>query len=295
MRGEPPSSLLTKKFAVSVARKNELQKEKKFAPIAWVRSGCDPWPGRKQYVTELMKHIKVDSYGKCLHNRELPFKEGWYQNSDTYQSYLAGYKFYLATPNCVCDDYVDDNFWLPLWRGHVPIWGGDATRGAIDAWAPLRGKSYISMLDFDSPAALAAHITYLDGNDTAYSEYLQWRAVSADEFNPSLQERWRQSRPEVGGCELCDAMLRNKRVDPTGRVYVEGKAEISKMTGANLTCSAKGISGKWGREPPHDQDLVDDMINLTARIWEWRRSGDRTVAEWERIAPKNAHQPSAGK
>ena len=31
------------------------------------------------------------------------------------------------------------------------------------------------MRDFSSPEALAEHLRYLDGNDTAYNEYFEWR------------------------------------------------------------------------------------------------------------------------
>ena len=38
----------------------------------YVQSSCDTPSGRDEYVSELMKHIKVDSYGHCLHNTDLP-------------------------------------------------------------------------------------------------------------------------------------------------------------------------------------------------------------------------------
>ena len=41
------------------------------APIAYVQSGCDTPSMRDEWVAELMKFIKVDSYGECLNNKQL--------------------------------------------------------------------------------------------------------------------------------------------------------------------------------------------------------------------------------
>ena len=68
------------------------------APILWIASNCDAWSGRQHYVKELMKYIKVDSYGKCLRNKDFP--------KDVSRSQLMKkYKFYLAIENANCDDY----------------------------------------------------------------------------------------------------------------------------------------------------------------------------------------------
>ena len=39
------------------------------APIVMYISNCGDKSGRMEYIQELMKHIKVDSNGKCLHNK----------------------------------------------------------------------------------------------------------------------------------------------------------------------------------------------------------------------------------
>ena len=44
------------------------------APVVYVQSSCDAPSDRDSYVTELMKFIKIDSYGKCLNNKQLPTK-----------------------------------------------------------------------------------------------------------------------------------------------------------------------------------------------------------------------------
>lgn len=61
-------------YLVSTDEKNRLQREEGLAPIAYVQSDCNTSSNRDIYVKALMKYIRVDSYGKCLHNRNLPEK-----------------------------------------------------------------------------------------------------------------------------------------------------------------------------------------------------------------------------
>ena len=53
-------------------KKNEYIAKENLSLVAYVQSSCDTPSGRDEYVSELMKHIKVDSYGHCLHNTDLP-------------------------------------------------------------------------------------------------------------------------------------------------------------------------------------------------------------------------------
>jgi len=40
--------------------------------VVYIQSDCNPPSDRDSYVEELMKYVRVDSYGRCLHNRDLP-------------------------------------------------------------------------------------------------------------------------------------------------------------------------------------------------------------------------------
>ena len=59
-------------FLVPLWKKNEYIAKENLSLVAYVQSSCDTPSGRDEYVSELMKHIKVDSYGHCLHNTDLP-------------------------------------------------------------------------------------------------------------------------------------------------------------------------------------------------------------------------------
>ena len=92
---------------------------------------------------------------------------------------LAAYKFYLAFENSIhCNDYISEKFWRnSLNQGLVPIVFGPHPDD-MNALAPP--NSFIHVENFKSKAALVDYLKYLDGNDTAYLEYHQWRSMEPD-------------------------------------------------------------------------------------------------------------------
>lgn len=67
---ETYEKLVDKQYFISVEEKNRLQSEEGLAPVLFIQSICDTLSGRDDYVASLMKHIRVDSYGKCLNNNK---------------------------------------------------------------------------------------------------------------------------------------------------------------------------------------------------------------------------------
>ena len=60
-----------------------------------------------------MKFIQIDSYGLCLHNKNLPphLREPQKMKDAEFLHILAKYKFVLAIENAVCDDYITEKLW----------------------------------------------------------------------------------------------------------------------------------------------------------------------------------------
>ncbi|CAJ0940636.1 unnamed protein product [Ranitomeya imitator] len=175
-------TLTSLEYFVSLQKKNILRKE--LAPVVYVQSDCDPPSDRDTYVQELMKYISVDSYGECLHNRDLPPQVSNPSFMDDSQFYriLAQYKFILAFENAVCDDYITEKLWRPLKLGSVPIYHGAAN---IEDWLPSN-KSVIIVGRFSQPRELAQYITQLDRNDSLYMEYLEWKLQGQINNNPLI-------------------------------------------------------------------------------------------------------------
>ncbi|NP_001002903.1 alpha-(1,3)-fucosyltransferase 10 [Xenopus tropicalis] len=164
-------ALRSKEYLISIQKKNFLRK--RLAPLAYVQSDCDPPSDRDSYVQELMKYIAVDSYGECLHNRDLPQQVNNPSSMDDSQFHhiLAQYKFILAFENAVCEDYITEKLWRPLKLGAVPVYFGAPN---VENWLPSN-KSAIIVGRFSHPKELATYIKKLDKNDKLYMQFIEWK------------------------------------------------------------------------------------------------------------------------
>ena len=123
--------------------------------------------GRSSYITELMKYIRVDSYGKWKPNRVLQQDTGKETKLDT----IARYRFSLAFENSLSQDYVSEKFFDSLIAGSVPVYLGAST---IEAFAPA-DQCYINVNEFGSPRELADYLLLLEREPARYAAYLQWK------------------------------------------------------------------------------------------------------------------------
>ena len=193
--------------------------------VMYLQSDCDPPSDRDSYVEELMKYITVDSYGKCLHNKDLPehLIDSLTFNSDEVHDIVSKYKFSLAFENARCHDYITEKYWRPLYVGSVPIVLGSPT---IKDWAPAN-HSIIVAEDFESPERLASYLHYLDQNDREYEQYLEFKRTGVT--NPLLLKRahergWVVDYIEEGinfidgfECFVCDKVHQRLRVESEGQ------------------------------------------------------------------------------
>ena len=70
---DPVTALTSSKYVRTYEEKIRIAAEEGLAQIFWVASNCEQeYTGRTRYMAELMRHIKVDSMGRCLHNKEIP-------------------------------------------------------------------------------------------------------------------------------------------------------------------------------------------------------------------------------
>ena len=192
------------------------------APVVYVQSGCNPPSDRDEYVAELMKYIKVDSYGACLHNKDLPdeFKNPLTMDDKGFHNIIAKYKFTLSFENAICDDYITEKLWRPLVLGSVPIYKGSPT---VQDWMP-NNHSVILVDDFESPKQLANFIKRLDGNDGEYAKYLEFKrsGVTNERLLHFMKNRpWGTSfegQNYVTGfeCLVCDRIHENLKHKASG-------------------------------------------------------------------------------
>ncbi|XP_076018870.1 GDP-fucose protein O-fucosyltransferase 4 [Genypterus blacodes] len=170
----PSLDYLLQPATVTLKEKNRLRQEG-LAPVLYMQSHCDVPSDRDRYVQELMKHIEVDSYGKCLNNRALPSHledTGTATGEDQgFMNFVARYKFHLALENGICPDYMTEKLWRPLHQGCVPVYRGSP---AVADWMP-NDHSAIVIDNFPSPKDLAEFLKFLDQNDDEYARYVAFK------------------------------------------------------------------------------------------------------------------------
>ncbi|XP_029457601.1 alpha-(1,3)-fucosyltransferase 10 isoform X2 [Rhinatrema bivittatum] len=210
-------ALKSLKYMVPLQKKNNLRH--RLASLAYVQSDCDPPSDRDSYVRELMNYIEVDSYGECLHNKDLPeqLKNPATMDNSKFHHILAQYKFILAFENAVCNDYITEKIWRPLKLGVIPVYYGSPT---IADWLPSN-KSAILVARFSHPQDLASYIKQLDENDTEYKSYITWKLkgdISNGKLLAAMKERkWgvqdmmQDNYIDAFECMVCNRVWENIR------------------------------------------------------------------------------------
>eukprot|EP01102_Stenamoeba_stenopodia_P021847 TRINITY_DN8916_c0_g1_i1.p1 TRINITY_DN8916_c0_g1~~TRINITY_DN8916_c0_g1_i1.p1 ORF type:complete len:454 (-),score=93.93 TRINITY_DN8916_c0_g1_i1:14-1375(-) len=162
------------------------------APVVWIEDHCHAPNRRERFVHELMHHIRVDSYGKCLKNKEWPEGKTW-------DDIVKQYKFVLALEHSNCKDYITDKFWKAINFGVVPIVMGAPN---IDDYSPS-WHSVIKTIDYIDPAQLAEHLHRLNNNDTLYNEYIDFK-FDPKFVKPRFDYYLRKFHYTKPWCQLCD-------------------------------------------------------------------------------------------
>ena len=167
---------------------------------------------RIEYMRQLTKFMKVDSYGACLHNKDgligrYGKVKGQYAFKELKQKLARTYKFLLVFFNQDCDYFVDDQLSSGLDAGTVPVVLGT---DKVDDFLPGNLKnSIIRVRNFKSPKQLADYLTYLSNNETAYNEYLEWKSKGVGNFSGTvIGDRWQPKYPLY--CQMCVAVAEGK-------------------------------------------------------------------------------------
>lgn len=156
--------------AWSIALDQSIPIKKGAAPIVLFQSSPFNSSRRIEFVLELMRFIRIDSYGKILQNSAL---EGGDDGPITKMKTISKYPFCLSLENSIAKDYVTEKFYDPLLAGTVPVYKGAPN---IDQFTP-GVRAFVDASLFSSPQRLAHYMTALSRNYEAYQSYHQWRKL----------------------------------------------------------------------------------------------------------------------
>jgi alpha-1,3-fucosyltransferase len=196
-------SLLKSKKVVNVV---PLRKKKL---VAWTVSHCETQGRREDIVRAMQNYIPVDIYGSCG-NLTCPSDRRMGKSLSNRGCFLhieKHYKFYLSFENSLCSDYVTEKLFGALKHNVVPVVYGFANYTPI---APP--GSFIDARSFNSIKDLTQYLLKLDGNDTEYLRYFEWKkdykvAGGTGSFESSV---W---------CNLCMKIAHLRWKKPARQVY----------------------------------------------------------------------------
>lgn len=213
----------------------------RLAPILYLQSNCDTLTERDKFVKYLISLQRIDSYGRCLKNRALPFgllgHDKQYSSDfegENFLKFVAKYKFLIAIESGVCDDYITEKFWRAIHVGVVPIYFGSST---IRDWLPNE-KSAILIEDFPTPKLLLTYIDNLMQDDNLYEQHLEHKIkgkISNRRLVEELQARPYQTdhkkRHDKFVCFLCEKLYeKEKGVNVVTRKHFNCPKPVSVLT-----------------------------------------------------------------
>ncbi|UJR32154.1 hypothetical protein I4U23_019621 [Adineta vaga] len=146
----------------------KFEEKEKQADIVWIISNCNAHNGREGFIEELMKEIKIDSYGSCLNNRQ-GYEDRMAENVDAYTKY----KFVIAIENSNCIDYVTEKLVKVIESGSIPIVAGRTNRPDYRRFMP--DHSYINIFDYPTIKSLTNDLKRIGSNQTLYESYLWFK------------------------------------------------------------------------------------------------------------------------
>jgi len=180
------------------------------APIVWIASNCNSRSNRESFVRNLMKFVAIDSFGRCLNNREAgPFAmrsdgSNWNEALENKHALLRAYKFVLVLENTIEPSYVSEKIFDAWEAGSVPLYLG-APDIADFAVSP---DAYINLQNM-TPAEVGNLVESLDTDEQAYAKFHAWRNFTLEQLLTSpLAERLKEGNHDDRDfvdvfCDIC--------------------------------------------------------------------------------------------
>lgn len=171
------------------------------AQVMMLISNCRDKNNRLDYARELMKHIEVDSFGRCLKNRNISDVLPQADQLDPFTQkvqLMARYHFVISFENANLHDYITEKLWEPLKNGIVPIYYGAPN---VDDYLP--GPNSIIRAEKFPPEKLAAYLQTLIKDQGLYKAFFDWKKKPSKQF---IEHRAHNNEFFPVQCGICQRM-----------------------------------------------------------------------------------------
>ena len=161
---------------------------------------------RYNYLKELMEHIEIDSYGKCLHNTAMSSTR---QDTETINHYdmkvnmlkKKRYKFLIAFENTHGSEYISEKIWHAYMSQTIPIY-----YGAPEIYEQVPGRNtFIDAAKFSEPKQLAEYIKKVDRDNKLSRSFFDFDISHLEEF----EKEWCSEIPL--SCHICNKAYQIKQ------------------------------------------------------------------------------------
>jgi Glycosyltransferase family 10 (fucosyltransferase) C-term len=212
---------------------------------SFLASNCGPKSPRHMIVMKLRESgFRVDGIGRCLHTQNIPegVEFSVSEDQDIEEDYkhkktvLSKYLFHLAFENDIEPWHITEKPYHALYAGTVPVYLGAAAE--FKTFLP-HPKSVIFVDDYHGNiTALAAYLSYLSTNETAYEELREWRKTFT-------RAEYVRGKPELltrsWYCRLCDWAWRAK---PNPALHNVTRAAVTSTNNRVGADTGTGIGNK---------------------------------------------------
>lgn len=199
---------------------NPLSFEEKTGFIAaFISSMCHLPNIRNSYLRKLSKYTKLDSYGRCRHNKMIPPDYRKKANSFGKTRLIRKYKFTIAFENTDSEDYITEKVIEPILMGSVPVYFGD---DRVYDFVPK--DAIVNVKDFKNMKDLANYLNYVGNNKTEYEKFFTWKgekqAIGYKRLNYTIHSR------NYGYCSLFERIKR-KWMNPYLTIWKRPNSSLS--------------------------------------------------------------------
>ena len=160
---------------------------------------------RYKYLEELMKYIKIDSFGKCLHNTIMPQSRVGTETVSPFDIKInllrmKRYKFLISFENTVTSEYITEKIWHGYLSQTIPIY-----YGAPEVYKQVPGNNtFIDAAKFNGPKNLAQYIKKVDEDEQLYQSFFTFTIPPFEAFQKKFCEI-------SLACDMCNRVYQIKQ------------------------------------------------------------------------------------